>query len=42
MINRYVTVRHAMKTEQLGVDAVFAKGFECTEHPGEGDIGGLV
>jgi nitronate monooxygenase len=35
-------VRHALKAEKLGVDAVSIDGFECAGHPGEDDIPGLV
>lgn len=42
VIHKCVSVRHAIKAEQLGVDAVSIDGFECAGHPGEDDIGGLV
>lgn len=42
VIHKAVTVRHAVKAESLGVDAVSIDGFECAGHPGEDDIGGLV
>jgi NAD(P)H-dependent flavin oxidoreductase YrpB (nitropropane dioxygenase family) len=42
VIHKAVTVRHALKAESLGVDAVSIDGFECAGHPGEDDIGGLV
>lgn len=42
VIHKCVTVRHAVKAEQLGVDAVSIDGFECAGHPGEDDVGGLV
>lgn len=42
VIHKCVAVRHAMKAERIGVDAVSIDGFECAGHPGEQDIGGLV
>lgn len=37
-----VSVRHAIKAERLGVDAVNIDGFECAGHPREDDIPGLI
>jgi nitronate monooxygenase len=42
VIHKAVAVRHAIKAQSLGVDAVSIDGFECAGHPGEDDIGGLV
>ncbi|WP_168703264.1 NAD(P)H-dependent flavin oxidoreductase [Gordonia paraffinivorans] len=42
VIHKAVSVRHAMKAESLGVDAVSIDGFECAGHPGDDDIGGLI
>ncbi|MGW7757596.1 NAD(P)H-dependent flavin oxidoreductase [Streptomyces violaceusniger] len=42
VIHKCVAVRHALKAQKLGVDAVSIDGFECAGHPGEDDIGGLV
>ncbi|SDS84044.1 2-nitropropane dioxygenase precursor [Nocardioides scoriae] len=42
VIHKAVAVRHALKAQQLGVDAVSVDGFECAGHPGEDDIPGLV
>ncbi|WP_440468192.1 NADH:ubiquinone reductase [Pseudomonas sp. YH-1] len=42
VIHKCTAVRHALKAEQLGVDAVSIDGFECAGHPGEDDIPGLV
>ncbi|MDF1704888.1 MAG: nitronate monooxygenase family protein [Aeromicrobium sp.] len=42
VIHKAVTVRHAIKSEQLGVDAVSIDGFECAGHPGNEDVPGLV
>ncbi|ANI18618.1 nitronate monooxygenase [Pseudomonas citronellolis] len=42
VIHKCVAVRHALKAQSLGVDAVSIDGFECAGHPGEEDIPGLV
>lgn len=42
VVHKAVSVRHALKAQQLGVDAVSIDGFECAGHPGEDDIPGLV
>ncbi|NRI70082.1 nitronate monooxygenase [Rhodococcus sp. MS16] len=42
VIHKAVAVRHAIKAEKLGVDAISIDGFECAGHPGEDDIPGLV
>ncbi|MGO0575510.1 NAD(P)H-dependent flavin oxidoreductase [Ornithinimicrobium panacihumi] len=42
VIHKCTSVRHALKAQQLGVDAVSIDGFECAGHPGEDDIPGLV
>ncbi|HZB94227.1 MAG TPA: nitronate monooxygenase [Stellaceae bacterium] len=42
IIHKCTAVRHALKAERLGVDAVSIDGFECAGHPGEDDIPGLV
>lgn len=42
VIHKAVTVRHALKAQSLGVDAVSIDGFECAGHPGEDDVSGLV
>jgi NADH:quinone reductase (non-electrogenic) len=42
VIHKAVTVRHALKAEKLGVDAVSIDGFECAGHPGEDDVPGLI
>lgn len=38
--HRATSVRHALKAEALGVDAVSIGRFECAGHPGEDDIPG--
>jgi NADH:quinone reductase (non-electrogenic) len=42
VLHKCTSVRHAVKAQQLGVDAVSIDGFECAGHPGEDDIPGLV
>ena len=42
VIHKCTSVRHALKAQSLGVDAVTVVGFECGGHPGEDDIPGLV
>ena len=42
VIHKCVAVRHALKSERIGVDVVSIDGFECAGHPGEQDVGGLV
>lgn len=42
VIHKAVAVRHALKAEKLGVDAISIDGYECAGHPGEDDVPGLV
>jgi nitronate monooxygenase len=42
VIHKATSVRHALKAEALGVDAVSIDGFECAGHPGEDDVPGMV
>ncbi len=42
VIHKAVSARHAVKAQQLGVDAVSIDGFECAGHPGNDDIPGLI
>jgi len=42
VIHKAVAVRHALKGESVGVDAISIDGFECAGHPGEDDIPGLI
>jgi nitronate monooxygenase len=42
VIHKCVAIRHALKAQTLGVDAVSIDGFECAGHPGEDDVSGLV
>ena len=42
VIHKCTSVRHALKAEDIGCDAVSVDGFECGGHPGEDDVPGLV
>lgn len=42
VIHKCTSVRHAVKAEKIGCDAVSIDGFECAGHPGEDDIPGLI
>jgi nitronate monooxygenase len=42
VIHKCTSVRHSVKAEKVGCDAVSVDGFECAGHPGEDDIPGLV
>ncbi len=42
VLHKCTSVRHALKAQRVGVDAVSIDGFECAGHPGEDDVPGLV
>ncbi len=42
VIHKCTSVRHAVKAQSIGVDAVSIDGFECAGHPGEDDVPGLI
>lgn len=42
VIHKATSVRHALKAQALGVDAISIDGFECAGHPGEDDVPGMV
>jgi nitronate monooxygenase len=42
VIHKCTSVRHALKAERIGCDAVSVDGFECAGHPGEDDVTNLV
>tara|TARA_Y100001960_G_scaffold283543_1_gene318707 strand:+ start:166 stop:1140 length:975 start_codon:yes stop_codon:yes gene_type:complete len=42
IIHKCTTVRHALKAEGIGCDAVSVDGFECGGHPGEDDIPNMI
>ncbi|HEU4805009.1 MAG TPA: nitronate monooxygenase family protein, partial [Nitrobacter sp.] len=39
---KVIQVRHALKAEQIGCDAVSVDGFECGGHPGEDDMPNMI
>jgi len=42
VIHKCTSVRHALKAESLGVDALSIDGFECGGHPGEDDVPNFI
>ena len=42
VIHKCTAVRHALKAERIGCDAVSVDGFECGGHPGEDDIPNMI
>lgn len=42
VIHKCTSVRHAIKAEKIGCDAISIDGFECAGHPGEDDVTGLI
>ncbi|WP_151524078.1 NAD(P)H-dependent flavin oxidoreductase [Serinicoccus kebangsaanensis] len=42
VLHKCTSVRHAVKAQRIGVDAVSIDGFECAGHPGEDDVPGLI
>ena len=42
VIHKCTSVRHAIKAQRIGCDAVSIDGFECAGHPGEDDITSLI
>jgi len=42
VLHKCTSVRHALKAERIGCDAVSVDGFECGGHPGEDDIPNMV
>jgi nitronate monooxygenase len=42
MIHKCTSVRHSLKAESIGCDAVSVDGFECGGHPGEDDIPNMI
>ncbi len=42
VIHKCTSVRHALKAQKIGCDAVSADGFECGGHPGEDDIPNFI
>jgi NADH:quinone reductase (non-electrogenic) len=42
VIHKCTSVRHSLKAESIGCDAVSVDGFECGGHPGEDDIPNFI
>jgi NADH:quinone reductase (non-electrogenic) len=42
VIHKCTSVRHALKAEAIGCDAVSVDGFECGGHPGEDDLPNMI
>jgi nitronate monooxygenase len=42
VIHKCTSVRHALKAEEIGCDAVSVDGFECGGHPGEDDVPNFI
>ena len=42
VIHKCTSVRHSLKAEKIGCDAVSVDGFECGGHPGEDDIPNMI
>ena len=42
VIHKCTSVRHALKAEKIGCDAISIDGFEAAGHPGEDDVTSLI
>jgi len=42
VIHKCTAVRHALKAQKIGCDAVSVDGFECGGHPGEDDVPNFI
>ncbi len=42
VIHKCTSVRHSLKAQQIGCDAVSVDGFECGGHPGEDDVPNMI
>jgi nitronate monooxygenase len=42
VVHKCTAVRHALKAEAIGCDAVSVDGFECGGHPGEDDVPNMI
>jgi nitronate monooxygenase len=42
VIHKCTSVRHALKAQGIGCDAVSVDGFECAGHPGEDDVPNMI
>lgn len=42
VIHKCTSVRHSLKAQEFGCDAVSVDGFECGGHPGEDDVPNMI
>jgi nitronate monooxygenase len=42
VVHKCTSVRHALKAQAIGCDAVSVDGFECGGHPGEDDVPNMI
>lgn len=42
VIHKCTSIRHSLKAERIGCDAVSVDSFECAGHPGEDDVTNLI
>src|SRR5690606_30423203 len=42
VIHKCTSVRHSLKAQRIGCDAVSVDGFECGGHPGEDDVPNFI
>lgn len=42
VIHKCTSVRHALKAQEIGCNAVSVDGFECGGHPGEDDVPNMI
>jgi NAD(P)H-dependent flavin oxidoreductase YrpB (nitropropane dioxygenase family) len=42
VFHKCTSIRHALKAQRIGCDAVTVDGFECGGHPGEDDIPNMI
>jgi nitronate monooxygenase len=42
VIHKCTSVRHALKAQSIGCDAISVDGFECGGHPGEDDVPNFI
>ncbi|MDF3074953.1 MAG: nitronate monooxygenase [Alphaproteobacteria bacterium] len=42
VVHKCTAVRHGVKAQKIGVDAISMDGFECAGHPGEDDVPNLI
>ena len=42
VVHKCTSIRHALKAQSIGCDAVSIDGFECAGHPGEDDVTSLI